>query len=59
MGDNIGDTLDEIVPTLETGKDVYAGTLLMYMRMGFDTCVSGHNTVLGKDILDTVLKECK
>lgn len=56
VGDNIGDTLDEIVPELETEKAVYLNTLLQYKARDFNICVSGHNIVLGKDIIDTVIE---
>lgn len=57
VGDNIGDTIDEIVPSIQTEKDVYINTLLRYKNIDFDTCVSGHNAILGKEIFDTILKE--
>ncbi|WP_027628039.1 MBL fold metallo-hydrolase [Ruminiclostridium cellobioparum] len=56
-GDNIGDTMEEIVPSVETGKEVFINTLLKYKKMDFDTCVSGHNTVLGREVIDIILKE--
>ena len=57
VGDNVGDTLDEIVPNVDTQKQVYIDTLLKYQAIDFDTCVSGHNVVLGKEIFDRILKE--
>lgn len=54
-GDNIGDTLEEIIPSIECEKSVYAKTLLQYKAMDFDTCVSGHNTILGKEVIDLIL----
>lgn len=56
VSDNIGDTIDEIVPSLEVEKDLYINTLLKYKSLDFDTCVSGHNVILGKEIFDTILK---
>lgn len=56
VGDNIGDSFDEIMPSLETSKDVYIKTLLKYKGLDFDTCVSGHNVTCGKDVFDTILK---
>ncbi len=57
VGDNIGDNLDEIVPNVDTEKQVYIDTILKYQAIDFDTCVSGHNVVLEKGIFDRVLKE--
>ncbi len=56
VGDNIGDTVDEIVPCIETAKEVYVNTLLRYQALDIRSCVSGHNIVLGKDVFDTILK---
>lgn len=57
VGDNIGDNLDEIVPNVDTEKQVYIDTILKYQAIDFDTCVSGHNEVLEKEIFNRVLKE--
>ena len=57
VGDNIGDTIDEIVPSIESEKDVYIKTLLRYKDIDFDTCVSGHNSILGKEVFDMILTE--
>lgn len=57
VGDNIGDNLDEIVPNVDTEKQVYIDTILKYQAIDFDTCVSGHNVVLEKEIFNRVLKE--
>lgn len=55
VGDNIGDTLEEIVPSISCEKELYIDTLLKYKGMDFDTMVSGHNTVVGKDVIDKIL----
>lgn len=57
VSDNIGDTIDEIVPSVETEKDVYVNTLKRYRNMNFDTCVSGHNVILGREIIEKILIE--
>lgn len=56
-GDNIGDTMDQIVPHIYCGKSLYMDTLNKYSQMNFDTCISGHNIVLGKDIIEKI-KNC-
>ena len=57
VGDNIGDNLDEIVPNIDTQMQVYINTVLKYQQIDFDTCVSGHNVVLPKEIFKRVLQE--
>jgi glyoxylase-like metal-dependent hydrolase (beta-lactamase superfamily II) len=57
VGDNIGDNLDEIVPGLECEKDIYLNTLNIYKSIDFDTCVSSHNRLLGKDVIDLILSK--
>ncbi len=56
LGDNIGDTVEEIVPNIYSEKDIYVDTLLKYSKMDFDFCVSGHNDVLGKNVIKDILK---
>ena len=55
LGDNIGDSMDEIVPSLGCDVETYRNTLEQYEAMRFDACVSGHNRVLGKDVIGTIL----
>ncbi len=57
VGDNIGDTVDEIIPSICCEKTIYIDTLLKYRDMDFDTCVSGHNVILGKDVIDKILHQ--
>lgn len=59
VGDNIGDTLDKIVPELECDKSVYINTLQMYKIIDFDTCISGHNNIMGKDVMDIILNKMR
>jgi glyoxylase-like metal-dependent hydrolase (beta-lactamase superfamily II) len=56
VGDNIGDTVEEIVPCIETTKEVYENTLLRYMALDIESCVSGHNIVLGKEVFAAIRK---
>lgn len=56
VGDNIGDTLDEIVPDIDCEKDIYIDTLLKYRDIDFDTCVSGHNVIVGKDVINKIMQ---
>jgi hypothetical protein len=55
VGDNIGDTVDEIVPQIDCEQKLYVDTLLKYKKLDFDTCVSGHNMILNKDIIEKIL----
>lgn len=53
-GDNIGDTMEELTPSLYCEKENYINTLKKYKEIDFDTCISGHNTVLGKDAIEKI-----
>ena len=55
VGDNIGDTIDGIVPDV-CEKELYLDTLLKYKEIDFNTCISGHNVVLGKEIIEKIIK---
>lgn len=55
LADNIGDSMDDIVPSIGFDVDIYRNTLKQYEEMRFDTCVSGHNRVLGKEVIQTIL----
>lgn len=55
VGDNIGDTIEEIVPSLACDKSVYRESLLRYKELDFDTVISGHNVVLDKSVIDRIL----
>lgn len=55
VGDNIGDTMDEIIPSLYCDKEVYINTLLKYKELDFDTCISGHNIVVDKPIIEKII----
>lgn len=54
-GDNIGDTADEIVPSVGVGRGVFMETLEKYRNLTFDTCVSGHNVTLGKEVVGSII----
>jgi glyoxylase-like metal-dependent hydrolase (beta-lactamase superfamily II) len=58
-GDNIGDNMVNIVPELDCPKEIYIKTLDVYKSMDFEFCVSGHNRVLGRDIIDKIAEELK
>jgi len=55
VGDNVGDTIDEIVPSIGCEKSLYIDTLLKYKELDFDTCISGHNIILGKEVIEEIL----
>ncbi|NLW79237.1 MAG: MBL fold metallo-hydrolase [Ruminococcaceae bacterium] len=54
-GDNIGDTLDELVPNIETDKAVFAQTMRACQQLGVAACVSGHNVLLGPAVFGQIL----
>lgn len=55
VGDNIGDDLDNIIPNLYCEKELYKDTLLKYLKMDFDTIISGHNVILEKTVIDRII----
>jgi glyoxylase-like metal-dependent hydrolase (beta-lactamase superfamily II) len=55
LGDNIGDDMEDIIPSIECDRNVYIDTLKKYLKLDFDTFISGHNSVLTKETLETVL----
>lgn len=57
VGDNIGDSIDDIIPSLSCSKEVYLASLQHYKTFDFDTCITGHNTLLDKAILDTIIEQ--
>jgi len=54
VGDNVGDTMEEIIPSIDTDMEQYIETLLKYQTLDFDTCISGHNFTLPKDVIDKI-----
>jgi len=56
-GDNIGDTVEEIAPIIYCEKSLFLETLRLYEKLDFDTCVSGHNTVLKKDVIQKIMEK--
>jgi glyoxylase-like metal-dependent hydrolase (beta-lactamase superfamily II) len=54
-GDNIGDSDDDLLPSLACDTAVFKNTIQRYQAMAFSTCVSGHNRPQGKDVLDKIL----
>lgn len=55
VGDNIGDSMDEIIPSIYCDKNVYISTMKKYKEIDFDTCISGHNIVLKKEVIGKIL----
>lgn len=54
VGDNIGDTTDEIVPSLKTDTSTYLKSIHEYKSLNINACVSGHNTILSKEVFDKI-----
>lgn len=53
-GDNIGDTMEELVPSIETDTKIYAGTIMRYKEMDVQACVSGHNGILDSSVFEMI-----
>lgn len=56
-GDNIGDNMEEFLPSIYCERSEYIESLLKYQALDFDACVSGHNVVVGKDIIEKILNK--
>lgn len=54
-GDNIGDTPEELIPGISDEIAHYIESLRLYQKLDFDTVISGHNHVLGKDVFSKIL----
>ena len=54
-GDNIGDTMEEPVPSLEMAVAIYVQTLRSYQALGPFVCTSGHNSPQGPEIFDKII----
>ncbi len=54
VGDNIGDTPDELVPELDCDRELYRREVEKYLALDFDTCISGHNQLLSKEAMRKV-----
>lgn len=55
--DNIGDDEEDILPNIYN-KEIYLNTIQKYKGLDFDFCLSGHNTVLRKDVFDKISELC-
>ena len=56
VGDNIGDTVDELLPELDMDVESYRKSILRYKELDVQACVSGHNQILGREIFDKIEK---
>lgn len=55
VGDNVGDSMEDIIPSIYCEKDLYVNTMKKYEELDFDTCISGHNAILKKDVIGKIL----
>lgn len=55
ISDNIGDDMEELIPNLSCSNDEYIRIIKEYQGLDFDTVLSGHNVVTGKDVFDKIL----
>lgn len=54
VGDNIGDTMEQLVPELECSKEEYRQALQKYASLNFRYLVSGHNVLCDKTVLEKI-----
>lgn len=55
VGDNIGDTMDELLPEFECSLVHYIASIKHYLSLDFKKLVSGHNTLCSKEVLYDIL----
>lgn len=55
VADNVGENMEDIVPSLDCENEVYRNTIKKYEKIDFDICISGHNTVLKKEVIVKIL----
>lgn len=54
-GDNIGDEPNALLPHIDTDADIYKETIKGYAALDVDTCISGHNQPMGRDVFGKIL----
>lgn len=57
VADNIGETMENLVPSLSCEQEIYRRTLENYLALDFQRCVSGHNMILAKKTVKKILME--
>lgn len=55
VGDNIGDTMDALLPEFECSLVHYIASIKHYLSLDFKHLVSGHNTLCSKEVLYDIL----
>ena len=55
VGDNIGENMEDLIPTLACEKEIYKRTIQNYLTLDFDQCVSGHNVALKRGTIEKIL----
>ncbi|MCL2353680.1 MAG: MBL fold metallo-hydrolase [Defluviitaleaceae bacterium] len=56
-GDNIGDTMDEVLPVIYDTAESLKKSLQAYKALDVAHCVSGHNVVVGKEFFEIMEEE--
>lgn len=57
IGDNIGDRMEELVPSLAVPKDIYRQTIERYIQLPAITCLGGHLAPFEPTLLKQLVKE--
>lgn len=55
IGDNIGDDMFDIIPSITSQKEDYINTLRLYLDLNVKYYVSGHNMVVDKKVIKNLL----
>lgn len=59
VGDNIGDTMQAIVPELECESSVYLQSLDKYENLPFQYLISGHNRLCDRSVINLIRARIK
>lgn len=57
LGDNVGDSPEDIIPSIACEKAVYLNTLRNYKQLDFDFCLSGHCEILPKYAIGQIIEQ--
>ena len=57
VGDNIGDTMENIIPEIETDLEIFNKTLADYCKLNASLVVSGHNELTDSGVFKRIKSE--
>lgn len=57
VGDNIGDSAEDLLPSISTNNEVYLKTIQLYQSIKANQYTSGHNTVQNSNVFHEIMKQ--